>query len=118
VATQRPATLTVAAILIALLSLGDLALPLLAAVGGPPLPIVAAFIALGVACLVATRGLWACKAWGARVAVVVSAVNAIAALPGFTQAHNAGVLIGAVGGVGSTLVIVLVLLPASRRAYA
>jgi hypothetical protein len=116
---HRSATLITAAVILAALSLLGLALPLLApATGGPPLVIVIAAVVLGIVGLAAAAGLWWGKHWAAWVAVIVSILNGLSAAPGLAAAPNPGLFISSVVVVvGSALIIVLALLPSSRRAY-
>ncbi len=113
----RPPTVTVAAVLLALFSLGNLVFPLLPTEGIPALVVYGAIV-LGVAGLVAVAGLWMLKKWSIWLAIVVSVLNLLAAAPGMTEAPNAGLRIAAIAGVlGPALIIVLVVLPGSRRAF-
>jgi len=75
---------------------------------------------LGVVGLVAAAGgLWALKRWGAWLAVVVSALNLVSAAPGIPFGPNAALQVAtAVTVLVSALIIVLVVIPASRRAFA
>lgn len=114
--TSRPGVLTTAAILLGLVSLLSLATPLLA---GPPLPVKAFAVVAGLIGLVAAYGLWNAKRWGMIVAIIISALNALAAAPGLVVQPNLPALIGAGVTVAlSVLVIVLTVLPPARAAYA
>src|SRR6266852_2009133 len=77
--TSRPGVLTIAAILLGLISLLSLATPLLA---GPPLPVKVLAVVTGLIGLLAAYGLWQAKRWGMIVAIIVSALNALSAAPG------------------------------------
>ncbi len=117
--SQRSLTLTLAAVLLALLSLLSLALPLMAAPGGPPTFVVIGAVVAGALGLVAAVGLWLRQRWAAWLAIIVGVLNALGAAPGIAIAPNLGLRIGATATVvGLALLIVLVLLPSSRRAYA
>jgi hypothetical protein len=88
--TSRPAVLTLAALLLGLISLSSLATPLLV---GPPLPV--------------------------KVLAVVTALNALAGAPGLFVQPNLPVTIAAGVGIAiSVLIIVLAVLPSARQAYA
>ncbi len=112
----RPAPVT-AAILLALSSLAGLPGPLLPGSEAVPAVVLYGGIVLGVAGLVAVVGLWTLKRWGLWLAVVVSALNLLSAAPGVAFAPGGGGKAFALAGVVvSAITIVLVVLPASRRA--
>jgi hypothetical protein len=84
---------------------------------GPPEFIIYLGIALGVVGLIAAFGLWQGKRWGLVVAVVVLALNALSALPGVVFAPDMTLqILATIGVVGGIVIIVLLLLPGSRRA--
>ena len=113
---SRPTSVTVAAVLLALSSLLNL-VPL--PVEGVPAVVVYGALVLGVVGLVAAAGLWVLKRWGVWLAVAVSALNLVSAAPGIFAAPTAALRVAATTGVVvSALIIVLVVLPASRRAFA
>jgi multisubunit Na+/H+ antiporter MnhF subunit len=111
---QRPAALNAAIVICVLGSLGNVA-----PVAGPiPRPIVYAGAALALAGLIGAFGLWRVQRWGALVSTVVLALSALLAAPGIVfgpilalEAIASAVVAFDVAG------IVLILLPASRRAY-
>ena len=110
----RPQTVTIAASLLALLSLANFLAPLmLPAVAGS---IVYLFIVLGVSGLVAAGGLWMLKGWALWLTIVVSVLNILAAAPGLVFATDLlGRVLAMFGVVGSALVILFAVLPGSRR---
>jgi uncharacterized membrane protein (DUF2068 family) len=112
----RPQTVTIAAILLALLSLANFLAPLmLPAEAGS---VVYLIIMLGVLGLVAAGGLWMLKRWALWLTIVVSVLNILAAAPGLVFAPDLmGQSLAAVGVVGFALVILLAVLPSARRAY-
>ncbi len=112
----RPTSVTVAAVLLALSSLVNFVpLPM----EGVPAVVVYGALVLGVAGLVAAAGLWLLKKWCVWLAVAVCALNLLSAAPGIPFAPDAALRVAATAGVViSALIIVLVLLPASRRAFA
>ncbi len=115
---SRPLPVTVAAILLALLSLPNLVFPLLPTEGIPAV-VVYGGIVLGVAGLVAAAGLWMLRKWSFWLTIVVSVLNLLSAAPGIAFAPNAALQAAAtVTVVVSALIIVLVVLPSSRRAFA
>ncbi len=115
---SRPPTVTVAAVLSALISLLNLPFPLLPGSEGVPAVVVYGGVVLGVLGLVGAAGLWMLKRWGLWITVVVSVLNLLAAAPGIGGGPNAVLRTAAlVGVVVSALIIVLVLLPTSRRAF-
>jgi hypothetical protein len=76
-------------------------------------------IVLGVAGLVASAGLWMLKKWGLWLTIVVNVLGGLSAAPGVAAAPNAALQAAAVVfALISVLVIVLVVLPSSRRALA
>ncbi len=75
-------------------------------------------VALGVAGLVASAGLWILKKWGVALAIVVSVLNALSATPGASFAPTADLFGSAVVGVAVfALIVVLVVLPGTLRAF-
>ena len=67
----------------------------------------------------AAAGLWMLKKWGVWLAVVVCALNFVSAAPGIPFGPDAALRVAATATVlVSALIIVLVVLPASRRAFA
>ncbi len=112
----RPQTVTIAAILLALLSLANFLAPLmLPAEAGS---VVYLIIMLGVLGLVAAGGLWMLKRWALWLTIVVSVLNILAAAPGLVFATEfTGRALATIGVVGFALVILLAVLPGSRRTY-
>jgi hypothetical protein len=116
---SRPQTVTVAAALLAVFSLANIISPLLPSEGVPPAFVIYLGIVLGIAGLVAAAGLWMLRKWSMWLAIVVSALNILSAAPGIAFAPNASLQVAAIiTVVGSALIIVLVVLPTSRRAFA
>ena len=122
---SRPQTVTVAAVLLALSSvLFHLAFPLWANAvprGGESVPAIVVFlaVAVGVAGLVGAAGLWMLKKWGIWLAIGVCLLSMLDTASGVAGAPNAALrVVAAVTLVVFALVIVLVVLPASRRAFA
>ena len=112
----RPQTVTIAAILLALGSLANFLAPLmLPAEAGV---VVYVIIVLGVLGLVAAGGLWMLERWALWLTLVVSVLNIFAAAPGLVFATElSGRLLATIGVVGFALVILLAVLPGSRRTY-
>jgi uncharacterized membrane protein (DUF2068 family) len=117
--TQRPLSVIIAAILMALISLVGLPGPLLPGSEEVPAVVIYGGIVLGIVGLIAAVGLWMLKTtWGFWLTVVVSALNILSAAPGIAFASDAALQVfAAVGVLVPTLIIVLVVLPISRRAY-
>ena len=116
--TRRPLPVAIAATLLTLLSLPNLIFPLLPTEGVPAL-VVYSGIVLGVAGLVAAAGLWMLKRWSMWLTIIVCALGILSAMPGLTEAPTALLrVLATVGVVGPALIIVLVVLPNSRQAYA
>jgi uncharacterized membrane protein (DUF2068 family) len=85
---------------------------------GVPAFVIYLGVVLGVAGLVAAAGLWMLKRWALWLTIVVSVLNILSAAPGLAFAPNAGLRVAAtVTVVGFALVILLVVMPNSRRAY-
>jgi hypothetical protein len=116
---SRPLPVTVAAIIQALFSLLSLPGPLVPGSEGVPAVVLYSGIVLGVAGLVASAGLWMLKSWGLWLTIVVNVLGGLSAAPGVVAAPNAVLQAAAIAFlVVSALVIVLVVLPTSRRALA
>lgn len=118
--TQRPMTVTVAASLLGLSSALSVATTFIPTFSeGVPAVVVYGGTALGVLGLIAAYGLWALRRWGVWLSVVLSALNLPSAAPGIAFAPTTALFVFATASViGSALIIVLVLMPASRRAVA
>ena len=116
---SRPLPVTVAAIVQVLFSLLSLPGPLLPGSEGVPAVVLYSGILLGVAGLVASAGLWMLKKWGLWLTILVNVLGGLSAVPGVGAAPNASLkAVAIVFVLISVLVIVLVVLPASRRALA
>ncbi len=115
---SRPLPVTVAAIVLVLISLVGLPGPLLPGSDEVPTLVIYGGIVLGFVGLIAAVGLWMLKKWGFWLAVVVSVLNILSAAPGVAFAPNAALqAAAAVGVLVAALIIVLVVLPTSRRVY-
>ena len=115
----RPLTVSVAAVVQALSSLLSLPGPLLPGSEGISAVVLYSGIVLGVGGLIASAGLWMLKRWGLRLTIIVNVLGTLSAAPGVVAAPNAALQAAAIAGVLiSALVIVLVVLPSSRRALA
>ena len=120
--TQRPPAVTVAVVLLALLSVVTMVPPSLMA---PPAEAaeVPAFVTylgfiLGVVGLVAAYGLWALKRWSVWLTIILSAVSILLSVPPILFGPTVAIqVVNILSSVAFALIIVLVLLPASRRAY-
>ena len=117
---SRPLPVTVAAFLMALISLLGLPGPLLPGSEGVPEVVLYSGIVLGIVGLVAAVGLWMLKKRSLWLTIVVSVLNILSAAPGVAFAPNAALQVAAtVTVVVFALIIVLVVgLPSSRRALA
>ena len=120
--SPRPLAVTVAAILLVLLSLFDFPWPyeiFFPGAEGPPAALLYSGYVLGVVGLVAAVGLWMLKPWSYWATIVVCALNFLLGAPGVVLAPGAGLnAVIAVTEVVAILIIVLVVLPDSRRALA
>jgi hypothetical protein len=106
---------TVAAILMILISLVGLPGPLLPGSEDVPAVVIYGGIVLGIVGLVAAVGLWMLKKWGFWLTIVVSVLNVLSAAPGVAFAPGAVKAFATVGVLVPVLIIVLVVLPTSRR---
>jgi uncharacterized membrane protein len=117
----RPQPVTVAAILLVLLSLFNFPWPWMLLFPGleeePPAFIIYSGIVLGIVGLVVAVGLWMMKAWSYWATIVVCVLNFLLGAPGVVFAPTAAMRVFiAVLEVVTVLIIVLVVLPSSRRA--
>ena len=115
----RPQPVSIAAVLLALLSLPNVFYPLLA-LEGELVPLIYLTVVFGVAGLIAAAGLWMLKRWALWLSIAMCLLGGIFSwAPVIPQAPSAlHRVLAAVVVVGSVLIIVLVVLPSSRRAYA
>src|SRR5215212_8148460 len=128
--SSRPLPVTVAAILLVLLSLLDfpwvfdflfLGVEQVAVgeVEGPPAFILYSGYVVGIVGLVVAVGLWMLQKWSYWATIVVCVLNFLSAAPGLVMVSSAGLkALIAVTEVVAVLIIVLVVLPDSRRALA
>ena len=120
--TQRPGPVAIAAILLVLLSLFDFPLSymlLFPGVEEPPAFVIYSGYVLGIVGLVVAVGLWMMKAWSYWATIIVCVLNLLSGVPGVFLGPTAGIqVLSAVLGVVAVLIIVLVILPTSRRAFA
>ena len=115
--TQRPLSVTMAIVLLALLSLGNLLTPVISE--GTPASAVYLLFVMGVLGLAGAAGLWKLRRWALWFTIAVSILNILAAAPGLVFAPDpTSRALATIGVVGFALVILLVVLPNSRRAYA
>jgi hypothetical protein len=119
---SRPQSVTVAAILLVLLSLFDfpwLFELLFPGAEEPPAVILYSGYVLGIAGLVVALGLWMLKPWSLWATIVVCVLNLLTGLPGLLLAPGAALkALIAVLQIVAVLVIVLVMRPTSRQALA
>ncbi len=118
----RPAILTAAALLLALVSLSRFAL-VLSLFNSRPLVINVIISLESLVGLIAVYGLWQTKRWGMIVALIISVLNILVIAPSLIpglgiQSPPVGAIIGGVAFALSLLIIVLVVLPPARQAYA
>jgi hypothetical protein len=118
-----PQTVTVAAILLALFSVPNLLFPLWAEAipreEEVPALVVYTTVVVGVAGFVGAAGLWMLRKWSLWLTIVVCVLNVLDAAAGVAGAPNAALQAAAtIMVVGFALIIVLVVLPSSRRAFA
>ncbi len=117
--TRRPLPVTGAAIILALSSLLSLPLPLLPGAEEVPAVVIYVGTVLSIGGLGAAVGLWMMKKWSLWLTIVVSVLSILASAPGLALGPDAtSKSIAAVGVVVPAFIIVLVVLPSSRRAFA
>jgi hypothetical protein len=87
-------------------------------VEGPPAFVIYSGIVLGIVGLVVAVGLWMMKPWRLWSTIVVCVLNFLLGAPGVVMAPTAALKVAiAVTEVAFALIIVLVVLPSSRRAF-
>jgi hypothetical protein len=118
--SRRPQALSVAAILLVLLSLFDFPWPyelLFPGAEEPPAFILYSGYVVGIAGLVAAVGLWMLKPWSYWTTIVVCVLNFLLGAPGVVFAPGAALkVLIALTEVVAVLIIVLVVRPDSRQA--
>ena len=118
--SSRPLPVTVAAILLVLLSLFDFPWPyeiLFPGTEEPPAFVIYTGYVVGIAGLIVAVGLWMLKPWSYWATIVVCVLNFLSGAPGVIMAPGAALkAFIAVSEVVAVLIIVLVVLPESRRA--
>jgi hypothetical protein len=118
---SRPPTVTVAAILLVLLSLFDFPWPYMLFFPGavePPAFIIYSGYVVGIAGLLVAIGLWMMQKWSYWATIVVCVLNFLSGAPGVVFAPGALKAVIVVGEIVAVLIIVLVVLPSSRGALA
>jgi|SRR5215212_5656236 uncharacterized membrane protein (DUF2068 family) len=119
---SRPLPVTVAAILLVLLSLFDFPWPyelLFPGVEAPPAFLNYLGYVVGIVGIVAAVGLWMLKPWSYWTTIVVCALNFLLGAPGVIFAPGTALkALIAVTEIVAILIIVLVVRPDSRRALA
>jgi uncharacterized membrane protein (DUF2068 family) len=114
---SRPQSVTIAAILLALLSVANLLSPVMPSEGVPAFVIYLGVV-LGVLGLIGAGGLWVLKRWALWLTIVVSVIHILSAAPGLAFAPTPTLrVLATIGVVGFAVVILLAVLPNSRRAY-
>ena len=115
--SARPQYVAIAVVLLALLSLVNIISPLLPS-EGLPASVIYSSVVLGVLGLIGAAGLWMLKRWGLWLTLVVAVLNILSAAPGLVFAPSTALFIFAlITVVGFAVVLVLAVLPDSRRAY-
>jgi uncharacterized membrane protein (DUF2068 family) len=111
-------TVTIAAVLCAVNALVNI-VPFGAGGNDIPAFVIYASIALGAIGLVGAYGLWRVRRWGALLSGAVLVLSALLAAPGIVFAPTLVLhLLASVGVLVAVVVLTLILLPSSRRAYA
>ena len=115
--TIRPLPVTIAVVLLTILSLANLLSPLMPS-GGVPTFVVYLGVALGVLGLIGALGLWMLKRWALWLTIVISVLNILSAAPGLAFAPTPTLkVLATIGVVGFAVVIVLAVLPGPHRTY-
>ena len=116
---SRSAAVTVAAVLLGILSALNLVSIFVPAFSeGVPAIVVYGGAVLGILGLVAAYGLWALKRWSVWLTIILSAVSILLSVPPILFGPTVAIqVLNILSGVAFALIIVLVLLPASRRVY-
>jgi hypothetical protein len=115
----RPVTINSAIVLLTLLSLFSALTGVMPAAIKPPPFVIYLALVLGIGGLIAVFGLWRLKRWGWLLTIPISVVSSLLAAPGLVVAPpglGKGVSLGLV--VLYARAVVLVVLPASRKAFA
>ena len=116
----RPQPVTIAAILLVILSLSGFPWPwmlLFPGVEEPPAFVIYSGYVLGIVGLVVAVGLWMMKPWSFWATIIVCVLNFLTGVPGVFLGPTAGIqVLSAVLAVVAVLIIVLVVRPSSRRA--
>src|ERR671920_2357405 len=117
---SRPQAVTIAALLLVLLSLFGFPWPwilLFPWAQPPPAIVIYTALALGIVGLVVAAGLWMMKAWSFWATIIVCVLNLLSGAPGVFLEPTVGVrVLSALLEVVALLIIVLVIRPSSRRA--
>ncbi len=122
--TNRPLTATIAIVLLTLMSVTGLILPLLSLfvslTNPPPLIVrVDQILVMGAGGLIAVFGLWKLKRWGLVLTGIIATPTLLLGVYGLLGPVPIEGKVGSgVFAVLNALVLVLVALPATRRAYA
>ena len=118
--SRRPLALSVAAVLLVLLSLFDFPWPYELLFPGldeePPAFVIYSGYVLGIVGLLVAVGLWMLQKWSYWATIVVCVLNFLIGAPGVVMAPGAALKdLIAVTEVVAVLIIVLVVLPSSQR---
>ena len=116
----RPQAVTVAALLLVLLSLFNFPWPWLILfpwAEPPPAFVIYTGFVLGVVGLAVAVGLWMMKAWSYWATIIVCVLNLLSGAPGVVLGPTVGIrVLNAVLEVVALLIIVVVMRPSTRRA--
>jgi hypothetical protein len=117
---SRPQAVTLAAVLLVLLSLFNFPWPWLLLFPGaesPPAFVIYTGFVLGIVGLVVAVGLWMMKAWGYRATIGVCVLNLLSGAPGVFLGQTVRIrVLSAVLEVVALLIIVLIVRSSSQRA--
>src|SRR5919107_2959650 len=115
--SARPLPVTIAVVLLVILSLANLLSPVMPSEGVPTFVIYLGVV-LGVLGLIGAGGLWMLKRWALWLTIVVSVLNILSSAPGLAFAPTPTLrILAPIGVVGFAVVILLAILPGPRRTY-
>jgi hypothetical protein len=118
VSRRRPTSVTAAVLLAVAVQIGPL--PFIFAPGADDIPAfaVAIGIAAGLLTLVGAWGMWNLRRWGAILALVLTGLNTLTAIPGFFEPPSSWILAELIIFVPLSVTdMVLIALPSSWRAF-
>lgn len=115
---RRPSTVTAAVLLAVVIEVGSIPFIFAPGAGDVPAFAIAIGIVAGLLTLLGAWGMWNLRRWGAILALVLTALNTLTAIPGFFDPPSGWILAELIIFVPLSVVdMILIALPASWRAY-